>query len=63
MEADKETPWFFLLTHVFVVALAALQIVLCLQEEWGAGFSLQDYKSGQETTRHTLWSHMNTHTT
>lgn len=54
MAADDESPWFFLLTHVFVVALASLQLALCFQPEWGGGFSLSDFASVQFFNFHPL---------
>lgn len=45
-EAARDTRRFFWLTQVFVVLLFGLQLSLCLQAEWGSGFSLNDITSG-----------------
>ncbi|KAL8274399.1 hypothetical protein Esti_001721 [Eimeria stiedai] len=46
--------WFFLFTHCAVLALASLQIALCLTPEWGGGFSFSSLTAVQFFNLHPL---------
>ncbi|OEH78615.1 cytochrome b reductase related protein [Cyclospora cayetanensis] len=54
MERDTPTRVFLLFTQVCILVLAGAQLALCLQPEWGNGFSVYDIASAEFFNLHPL---------